>query len=117
MPTVAPEKKYYSRKPPPSISRSSQSRYCHQCKKTTKRNEDGKCLNPGHRSSTMSLEDRIDEVFGLISEADDNPVKFKHDGTKKKSAEGTHRPDKGVEFNQLKYDDQFKTLANYYKLR
>lgn len=117
MPIEAPVRKFYGRKPPPKIMQDSY--YCHQCKITTKHNKDGVCQNPKHGSSnTMSVEDRIDEVFGLIYEAADEPVKYKPENTtKKKSAEGAHRPDKGTEFHQLKYDDQFKTKDDYHKLR
>jgi hypothetical protein len=57
----------------------------------------------------ITLNERLDEIFGLISE--DKPVQFKHEGLKQKSADGAHRPDNGVEFIQMKHDYKFLTKA------
>jgi hypothetical protein len=114
MPVTAAGKTYYGRKPPPEVS--DENRYCGVCKKTTLHNKDGKCLAKTHEAARPFTE-RIDVALGLVTEAADEPIKFKPDGAKKKSADGTHRPDKGAEYHQLKFDDQFKTLADPYKLR
>jgi hypothetical protein len=52
-----------------------------------------------------------------VTESKDKPRKPEIEGEKKTSSEGAHRPDKGVKFIEMKFDDQFKTKANYQTLR
>ena len=96
-------------------------RYCNLCVGTTtheKTPEGEKCLKCGtpkqkvkpYMSSKLPLEDRILEALGICEEVA-KEVK-PEDTNKKKSAAGAHRFDDGVEFNEMKYDDQFKYKAD-----
>lgn len=92
--------------------------YCRPCGRTTRhtiRSGDLYCSSCGMKKMKKSFEDKLREALGLINE--DSPVQFKHEGLNQKSAEGAHRPDKGVEFIQMKYDDKFLTKAETDNLR
>jgi predicted nucleic acid-binding Zn-ribbon protein len=99
--------------------------YCTNCGRTTKHAAQGQAVvcalcgstkvpvkKPGNKP--MNFEDRIDNALGIN---EDSPKKPKLDGEKKKSTEGTHRPDKGAEYTQMKPDEKFKHKENYDTLK
>jgi len=112
-------------------NQTAENRYCSKCRMTTKHGIDGStytCERCGSVADKMAgplwrkapvkppFEEKIRIALGLV-ESTDKPVRVKLEGESKTSAEGAHRPDKGVKFVQMKYDDQFKTKENDRSLR
>lgn len=101
----------YARKP---VDVPTEPMYCAICGKTQpheKKDDAYVCHGCG---SEKKLKERLAEALGIL---EDSPVIFKAKGLKCQSGAGAHRPDKGVKYTELKFDDQFKTKADYYDLR
>ena len=60
----------------------------------------------------MDMDKLTKALDAVLLEKKDKPQKPELDGKKRTSSEGAHRPDKGVKFIEMRYDDQFKTKAN-----
>lgn len=101
-----------------------ENRYCTQCKQSRRcaNNRDGTytCQSCGHKllpkqQQRQSFENRLAEALGLITESD-TPVKFKHEGLKKKAQKGEHKFDPPPEYVQMKHDNTFGTLQDPKKI-
>lgn len=122
--------RYFGRTTPPTIEKPGAliNKYCSKCLRTTQHRVAGDGINyaclrceklkeyPSFSGTLEKLEDRLSIALGLM-EAVDKPELQKPEGEQKKSKEGAHRPDEGVKFVQMRYDDQFQTKANYRKLQ
>lgn len=113
MPTIKP--KY-------STKHDVENRYCSGCMMTTRhsvKDSTYTCLRCGSIKHPTTRKENFERtlinILGL-NEAKDAPETPKPEGTERTSAEGAHRPDKGVKFIEMPYDDQFKTKADYDKL-
>lgn len=116
--------------PKSRIGGAESSEFCHPCNSSTRHTGEAgnrTCVRCGAKKNTPvvhhkpeakkeSFEIRLNRALGINEEAD-APKQFKSEGESKTSQAGAHRPDKGVKFTQMRYDDQFQHKGDYKQLK